>query len=110
MPQMHVTIQKLVTVYPIYSHILPRNDNSAVNKHIPGIMHHLPQRKLHPSWYIPLLSCIGMHNYSIATCLLGVYKQWTRILEWWNSEMVNWIVFILIFIVCHIISTLFVST
>ena len=37
---------------------------------------------------------------------VGVYKQWTGLLEWWNSGMVDWIVFVLIFIVCHIISTL----
>ena len=37
---------------------------------------------------------------------LGVYKQWTGLLEWWNSGMVDWIVFVLIFIVYHIISTL----
>ena len=35
---------------------------------------------------------------------LGVYKQWTGLLEWWNSGMVDWIVFVLIFIVCHIIT------
>ena len=23
----------------------------------------------------------------------GVYKQWTGLLEWWNSGMVDWIVF-----------------
>ena len=30
---------------------------------------------------------------------LGVYKQWTGLLEWWNSGMVEWIVFYFIFII-----------
>ena len=38
--------------------------------------------------------------------ILGVYKQWTGLLEWWNSGMVNWRVFVLVFIICHVVSTL----
>ena len=26
---------------------------------------------------------------------MGVYKHWTGLLEWWNSGMVDWIVFFL---------------
>ena len=46
------------------------------------------------------------HAYIYVSLNSGVYKQWTGLLELWNSGMVDWIVFVLIFIVCHIISTL----
>ena len=31
-------------------------------------------------------------QYNIV-CETGVYKQWTGLLEWWNTGMVDWIVF-----------------
>ena len=39
-------------------------------------------------------------------CPTGVYKQWTGLLEWWNSGMVDWRVFVFVFIICHVVSTL----
>ena len=38
----------------------------------------------------------------------GVYKQWTGVtglLEWWNTGMVDWVIFVLAFIIYHTIST-----
>ena len=29
--------------------------------------------------------------------LLGVYEHWTGLLEWWNTGMVDWIVFFFVF-------------
>ena len=41
------------------------------------------------------LSCpCSVYTYSY---LLGVYKHWTGLLEWWNSGMVDWS-FVLLFI------------
>ena len=39
------------------------------------------------------------------TFSMGVYKQWTGLLEWWNTGMVDWIIFVLAFIIYHTIST-----
>ena len=36
--------------------------------------------------------------------LPGVHKQYTGLLEWWNSGMVDWSVFVLVFIIYHIVS------
>ena len=33
---------------------------------------------------------------------MGVYKQWTGLLEWWNTGMVDWIIFHLFHVVYHI--------
>ena len=35
----------------------------------------------------------------------GVYKQWTGLLEWWNTGMVDWVIFVLAFVIYHTIST-----
>ena len=35
----------------------------------------------------------------------GVYKQWTGLLKWWNTGMVDWVIFVLAFIIYHTIST-----
>ena len=32
---------------------------------------------------------------------MGVYKQWTGLLEWWTA----WVIFVLAFIIYHTIST-----
>ena len=37
---------------------------------------------------------------------LGVYKQWTGLLEWWNSGMVDWMIFIFVFIIYHVVASL----
>ena len=46
------------------------------------------------------LSLICLHtvvevkfDVEIRLVLSGVYKQWTGLLEWWNTGMVDWIVF-----------------
>ena len=36
----------------------------------------------------------------------GVYKQWTGLLEWWNSGMVDWIIFFFAFIIYHVVASL----
>ena len=36
----------------------------------------------------------------------GVYKQWTGLLEWWNSGMVDWIIFHFVFIIYHVVASL----
>ena len=47
-----------------------------------------------------------LHNCVVNQVTKGVYKQWTGLLEWWNSGMVDWRVFVLVFIICHVVSTL----
>ena len=36
----------------------------------------------------------------------GVCKQWTGLLEWWNTGMVDWIVFHFCFYIYHVVASL----
>ena len=38
----------------------------------------------------------------------GVYKQWAELLEWWpwDSGMVDWIVFYFVFVIYHVVASL----
>ena len=40
--------------------------------------------------------------------MAGVYKQWTGLLEWWNSGMVDWVILFLLslFIILYLLPSL----
>ena len=48
-----------------------------------------------------------MIHFKQLTCLWRGCKQWTGLLEWWNSGMVDWIIFIFVFIIYHVVASLY---
>ena len=58
-----------------------------------------------PSVFKQRVRVVLINTFSFVSPVVGVYKHWTGLLEWWNSGMVDWIFlfgFLIIYDVCSL--------
>ena len=82
-----------------------KKSQSMVHMYIHMYAYKVITNKEHRYMLTPCVECYMRYIFTLnlmihfkqLTCMWRVYKQWTGLLEWWNSGMVDWIIFIFLF-------------